>query len=40
MLKVPYPYEVDGKLVTGNGTNLFLIKPSLIAKYDYNRLKK
>ena len=31
--KFLYPYEVNGKLVTGNGslihTNLFLIKPSL-----------
>jgi hypothetical protein len=33
MPKVPYPYEVNGKLVTGN-TNLFLIKPFLIAKFD------
>ena len=37
MPKVPYPYEVNGKLVTGNGslkTNLFLIKPFLIARFD------
>ena len=39
MPKVPYPYEVNGKLVTGNGslnlnTNLFLIKRFLIAKFD------
>ena len=38
MPKVPYPYEVNGKLVTGNGslihTNLFIIKPFLIAKFD------
>ena len=37
MPKVTYPYEVNGKLVTGNGflnTNMFLIKPFLIAKSD------
>ena len=41
MLKAPYPYEVNGKLVTCNGslilnTTLFLIKPFLIAKFDCN----
>jgi hypothetical protein len=38
MPNVPYPYEVNGKLVTENGflicTNLFLIKLLLIAKFD------
>ena len=38
MPNVPYPYEVNGKLVTGNGSlipgNKFLIKPFLIAKFD------
>ena len=34
MPKVPYPYEINGKLVTGNGSNLLLIKSFLIAKYD------
>ena len=40
MPKVPFPYEVNGKLVTGNGflicTNFFLIKPFLIAKFECN----
>ena len=36
MPKVPYPYEVNGKLVTRNGSLIFfLIKPFLIAKFDY-----
>ena len=39
MTKVPYPYEANGKLVTGNSsliiTNLFLIKPFLTAKSDF-----
>ena len=37
MPNVPYPYKVNGKLVTGNwflNTNLFLIKPFLIVKFD------
>ena len=37
MPKFPYPYEVNGKLVTGNGslnTNLFLIELFLIANFD------
>jgi hypothetical protein len=39
MPKVPYPYEVNGKLEIGHrkwflNTNLFLIKPFLIAKFD------
>ena len=37
MPNVPYPKEVIGKLVTGNGsfnTNKFLSKPFLIAKFD------
>ena len=40
MPKVPYPYEVNGKLVTGNGfnTNLFLIKLFLIARFDCTTL--
>ena len=31
MPKVPYPHEVNGKLVTENGS---FIKPFLIAKFD------
>ena len=36
MPNVPYPYEVNGKLVKKwfLNTNLFLIKPFLIAKFD------
>ena len=35
MPKVPYPYEVNGKLVKRLlNTNLFLIKSFLIAKFD------
>ena len=50
MPKVPYPYEVNGNLVTGNGslikplqflnTDFFLIKPFLIAKFDCTMNKK
>ena len=36
MPKVPYPYEVSGKLFTNwfLNTNVFLIKPFLITKFD------
>ena len=36
MPKVPYPYEVNGKLYRKwfLDTNLFLIKPFLITKFD------
>ena len=37
MPKVPYPYEVNGKLITGNGSLIpicSLSKPFLIAKFD------
>jgi hypothetical protein len=40
MSNVPYPYEVNGKLVAGNGSlicaNKFLIKPFLIDEFDCN----
>ena len=46
MPNVPYPYEVNGKLVTGNGSlisicfllNCFL-SPSLTVLIDFGRLK-
>ena len=34
MPKVPYTYEINGKLVTGNGSLIPIIKPFLIAKFD------
>ena len=34
MPKVPYPYEVNGKLFTGNGSLIPIINPFLIAKFD------
>ena len=44
MPKVPYSYEVNGKLVTGNGSLVpicsFNIKLFLIAKFDCINLKK